>query len=275
MNVLNVADIERELRRYAARCVHEPASRWVMSVARNHIISKLPEKDVNANYRLLTDDERFEKEDSAYKYFPAASLPAWAVSSLAAGQLIYWFDPIQVRRRNLWQCLDIIVIWFNSLKPTDTRLRRLDRIAFPVAVDASILWYKDVSENVWNYVTDKPVTIFRYDDHISWVKLVSTLQFEREGRLMNHCIGNGTYFNRFRTAENYDYYSLRDLHNKPHVTLEVHDGGIIQCKGKNNNRPSAEYQPYIKHIIDHKKWTVVSDSHHIDANCCRPVSASS
>ena len=51
MNVLNVEDIERELRRYAARLYYDHTKRWVMTVGRNYILGKLPEKDVIANFR--------------------------------------------------------------------------------------------------------------------------------------------------------------------------------------------------------------------------------
>lgn len=272
MNVLNVHDIERELARHAARAFHEPAKRWVLSVARNYFLDKLPEKDVLANYRTVTTSN-LKAKDPAYKVFKAADLPAWADKAIADGTLV-WFDTIQPRRREFWNVLEVIVLWFNNWKADDTRLRRIDRIAFPVAVNAAVLWYKDVSENIWNYVTDKPVLVKTYDHGFTWVKLVTKLQFEREGKLMGHCVGNGSYYNSWRLNNESAFYSLRDKHNNPHVTMQVaftgnqhpslRKGSVNQCKGNSNRKPDAKYQPYIRKFITDMGWTISGDGSMID-----------
>lgn len=269
MNVLNVHELERELNRYAARCCHEPACRWVKTVARNYLLNKLPDKDIQSNYRVVT----FAKtNNTAFHVVNQKDMPEWALPAIADKSLL-WFDPIQPRRREVWNVIDIIVMWFNNWKATDTRLRRIDRIAFPVATSAAILWYKDVSENIWNYVTDKPVVVKTYEHGFHWVKLVSTLQFEREGKLMKHCVGNGTYFNRWRQTREAEYYSLRDRHNKPHATMEVlfdgshpivRKGLVNQCKGNSNHKPAGEYQRYIRRFIDDMKWGIGGDHGMID-----------
>ena len=241
MNVLNVADIERELRIVAARARHENAKRWVLTVARNHILGKLPEKDAQANFREVSLDQS-KAADSAYYVPPIdATFPAWVYTAMARGDTVVWFDPIQVRRRDLWKVLDMIMLWINHWQPTDTRLRRIDRISFPVATQAAVLWHKNVSENIWDYVVDKPVVVKEYDHGFRVVKLVSALQFEREGKLVSHCVGNGNYYNRWRTKGDADYFSLRDRNNQPHATLEVaypngnrKKGSVVQFKGKQN-----------------------------------------
>lgn len=271
MNVLNVTDIERELKRLAARAIHEPANRWVMTVARNYFLDRLPEKDVIANFRTVTF-QTFRLRNPAYHVVRQADMPEWAVKAIEAGTLV-WFDPIQPRKREFWNVLEVILLWFNNWKPTDTRLKRLDRIAFPVATNAAVLWYKDVSENIWNYVTDKPVVIKAYEHGFTWVKLVTALQFEREGKLMNHCVGNGSYYNRWRLNRESEFYSLRDKHNKPHVTMEVgfdnnhplvRKGHVQQCKGNSNRKADKEYQVYIRKLIADLKLTVQGDGSLID-----------
>lgn len=279
MNVLNVADLERELRKLAVRSLHLAAERWVMTVARNYFLGKLPQKDVEANFREIclcryADALKNFKltEHDPEKYDPP-ELPDWAFAALNRGETLLWFDSIQCRRREIWHVLEIITLWFNNWKPTDTRLRRLDRIAFPVATQAAVLWYKDVSENIWNYVSDKPVVVRAYDHGYRWVKLVTALQFEREGRLMGHCVGNGTYYSRWHRGEGYEYYSLRDRDNQPHITMEVsfnsshpvvRKGSIVQCKGKGNAKPAKHYQPYLRQFINDMQWGITGDVMHID-----------
>jgi len=273
MNVLNVHDIERELRKYAARAISPHAKRWVMTVARNYILGRLPEKDVIANFRevclcgfkatLNVPHVRHDVE----KYDPP-ELPEWAALAVERGETLMWFDPVQVRRRELWSVIEVIVLWFNNWKIDDTRFRRVDRIAFPVATNAAVLWYKDVSENIWHYVTDKPVVMKEYEDGFRWVKLVTQLQFEREGRLMNHCVGNGSYYNRWRTSSTSEFFSLRDRQNNPHATLEVaydnshplvRKGSVVQCRGNSNHRPDNKYQPFIKKFVTEMKFKISGD----------------
>lgn len=269
MNVLNVPDVERLLRKYAAPALHEPAQRWVLSVARNYILGSLPEKDVQTNYRkvVLT-----ETDDLGCYRAEASMLPPWALKAACEGTLV-WFDPIQPSRREIWNVIEIIVRWFNSWPETDTRLRRIDRISFPVAITAAVLWYKDVSENIWNYITDKSVVVRSYEHGYYWVKLVTKLQFEREGQIMNHCVGNGSYYQKWWSNEASEYFSLRDRHNKPHATLEVsfssghplvRKGSVVQCKGNSNHKPDREYQPYIRRFITDMKWDILGDGSHID-----------
>jgi len=277
MNVLNVPDIERELSLYAARTRHPSAKKWVMTVARNHILgTKLSNKDMQANFLELSTNPALGTATvplNGFVYFGPNELPAWAVRALEQRDTVYWFDPIQPRRRELWQMLEIVLFWFNSWKPEDTRLRRLDRISFPVAMQAAVLWRKDVTENVWNYISDKPVVLKEYENGFRWVKLVSALQFEREGAKMGHCVGNGGYYNRWRADQCAEYMSLRDKHNNPHATMEVtyehshptlRKGKVIQCKGKQNSKPVKEYQPYIRRFINDMKFEIGGDAHHID-----------
>ena len=265
MNVLNVAVLERELYKFAVRARHAEVNRWVMSVARNHFLGKMEANDIVANYREV----RLDSTDPAHYAPKAGTLPAWAVTAIANGEQLYWFDPVGCRRRDLWKALEFVMIWFNSWKPTDTRLRRVDRISFPVAMQAAALWYKDVTTNIWNYVVDKPVVWKEYPaEGYRWVKLVSQLQFERESKLMSHCIANGGYFDKHRsgTAE---YLSLRDKNNQPHVTFEIQIGDngsrtVIQCKGKSNQKPAPPYQPFIADALKHGRMTVNGDERNID-----------
>jgi hypothetical protein len=270
MNVLNVDEIERTLGRFAARAYSPHIKRWVLTVARNYFLAKLPEKDVISNFRpIVTHQTR----NLSYHSVEAKKLPEWALSALERGEKLMWFDPVQVTRREFWNVLEIIVLWFNNWKKDDTRLNRVDRICFPVATNAAVLWYKDVSTNIWKYVTDKPILIKTYEHGFHWVKLVTALQFEREGRLMNHCVGNGVYFGKFRTASDVEYYSLRDVDNQPHVTMEigfnsthplVRKGHVSQCKGNSNAKPEKCYQPYISRLLKDMTWTIEGDGSHID-----------
>ena len=260
MNVLNVQDVERELAARAARAIHPEVVSWVKTVARNYLLGKLTEKDIESNYRVYDPaklDPIMPRPDK---------LPAWAKEALKRGEPLHWFDWAQTNRRILWQTLDMTVLWFNTFKSGDTRLRRCDRINFETAAKAGALWFKDVNENVWSYIKDKPPVVLSYDDGAyRWVRLVNALHFEREGKLMGHCVGNGNYFESWRNGKR-QFYSLRDKQNNPHCTIEMDPvtEAVLQCKGRSNHKPGPTYQPHIRRFITDMKWAIHGDAHFID-----------
>lgn len=266
MNIINVNDVERELRKVAANAVYPQAQQWVLSVGRNYVLGKISEKDADMNFRVY---EPAKIQPDLYGEPPPFSrLPTWAKEAVQRGEELHWFDPVQVQRRPLWQALETIVTWYNVWPATDTRLRRLDRVSFDTALAAAAMWFQDVQQNIWEYVKDKPPVIRTYEHGYFWVRLVTMLHFEREGRLMKHCVGNGSYFDRWRNAKS-EYYSLRDKHNRPHCTIEVttdmrRHGAVLQCKGNSNHKPPPIYQPYIRRFFNDMGWSIVGDQHYID-----------
>jgi len=261
MNVLNVLDIERELTRVASHAIHPAAKEWVLSIPRNYLLGKLDEKDLISNFRVYNSDK------PGLDMPLAQTLPEWAKTALAHGEILHWFDPIQVRRRPFWQMLEHIVNWFNSWPATDTRLPRLTRICFQTASNASAIWTSNISKNLWAFVKDRPPTVRTYEEDYHWVKLVSKLHFERESGKMSHCIGNGSYYSMFKQGSA-EYYSLRDKNNNPHCTVEcsVAQGvrNVRQCKGRSNQKPAPNYQRFIRRFFNDMGWTITGDLHHID-----------
>lgn len=263
MNVLNVSDIERELRRVASHATHPAARFWIEHVARNYLLEGIDAKDLASNFRVY--NPRILKLELDMPR--PEELPAWAVEALENKETIHWFDPIQVRRRSIWKALEYIVNWFNSWPPTDTRLNRLTRINFGTAATAASLWMSNVTSNLWSYVKDKPPKIKTYEQGYHWVKLVTNLHFERESKLMNHCIGNGNYYTMFKQGA-CEYYSLRDSANDPHCSVEVavaHGSRTVkQCKGNSNTKPVAAYQKFIRRFFNDMQWHVAGGTPNID-----------
>lgn len=266
MNVINVGDVERQLLCLASAAIHSPAKQWTLSVARNHILGKVSEKDVLMNFRPY--DPHKHRKTHFGEAPPPDKLPDWAKTALENGEELHWFDTVQVMRRPLWQAVETVILWFNTWPADDKRLRRIDRINFDTAIAGAAMWFRNVSENIWDYVKDKPPVVKTYENGFRWVRLVTALHFEREGRMMGHCIASGSYYDRWRSAKS-EYYSLRDSRNEPHCTVELaidmrKKGSVIQCKGKTNRKPAANYQPYLRRFFDDMGWTITGDLHNID-----------
>ena len=84
-----------------------------------------------------------------------------------------------------------------------------------------------------------------------WVKLISAEALNREGKLMHHCVGS---YADLVKSESVVIYSLRDMKNEPHATVELAMRGgpptINQVKGKNNQAPLGRYAVYIKDFLN-------------------------
>lgn len=263
MNVLNVEAVEREFARCGSYARQPAVRQWVASVARNYFLGHLEHKDIEANFVVY--DPTVKRNPVHVEMPSSARLPGWAREALARGEQLHWFDPVQVRRRNFWQAVEQVVHWFNNWPDDDRRWGRLSRINFDTAASAAAMFMMDVQSNLWDYVKDCPPVAREMPDHYRWVKLHTPLHFERESRLMNHCVGNGHYYNCYQRGQA-AYYSLRDRFNKPHVTLEVAQpsGQVVQCKGRNNQKPVAEYQRHIWPFICAMKWAVGRNDGYID-----------
>lgn len=117
-------------------------------------------------------------------------------------------------------------------------------------------------------------TVMELSDEFRIVELLTTNALDREGQMLQHCIGKGAFDDKLGTTTK--YYSLRDKNNKSCATFEVeHDDDHIlkQCKGKQNQPPVAKYMPYARMFIEHEQFNLQENASHIglvqDTNGCR------
>ncbi|MBY3151297.1 hypothetical protein HFO56_02710 [Rhizobium laguerreae] len=82
------------------------------------------------------------------------------------------------------------------------------------------------------------------------VRLLTPRALDNESFEMQHCVGHGTYDTRVANGQ-VVILSLRDPHNKPHVTIEVdtRTNSVVQIRGKQNARPKAEYARRVRQFI--------------------------
>jgi hypothetical protein len=73
------------------------------------------------------------------------------------------------------------------------------------------------------------------------VQLKTSAALRVESVAMRHCVGHGAYDEHLNTD---DYYllSLRDKLGRPHMTIEIRDGQILQSRGKANSTPKPLYK---------------------------------
>jgi hypothetical protein len=265
LNVLNLPDIERELRNIAARTIYTPVRTWFSTVARNYVLNLDGKEEADTEYAVY---QVKRPKGGVYTDMPDKdTLPGWAREALENKLPIHFFDPAQPRRRTLWKDIETIADWFNTWAKDDPALERLDRVNFPEARTQALAWKAKVNSNPWSYIRDKPPVYKSYNDGSHWVMLVTEVHMLREANLMGHCVGNATYVDAMKggTAE---FYSLRDAQNNPHVTVEVrlrgHERHVHQMKGKQNAKAVPKYQPKLRDLVTQPGWSVKGDASYLD-----------
>ena len=98
--------------------------------------------------------------------------------------------------------------------------------------------------------------VYKFKDGMFFTKLNSSQCLDREGKLMQHCVGS--YAAKVKEGQ-VVIYSLRDKKNQPHATLEVKGKDIHQIKGKQNDAPIKKYIPYIREFILKNNFNVIRD----------------
>ena len=118
--------------------------------------------------------------------------------------------------------LNHIIDWLYWLTEQDsieaTRiLQKLPRLTVPMAIQKSEQWTEWLNKKASSSEDEEGLEIImKFKDGFSWVLLKSKQCYDREGKLMQHCVGS--YYDKQNTNK---IYSLRDPQNQPHITMEV------------------------------------------------------
>lgn len=83
-----------------------------------------------------------------------------------------------------------------------------------------------------------------------WYKLTTQEGFQREGKLLQNCIGR-VYTAASCAASNTQVYVLRDRNNNSSVAIRVVDDFVHEVKGKNNQPPVSRYMPAVQYFLNH------------------------
>lgn len=87
-------------------------------------------------------------------------------------------------------------------------------------------------------------TEIAFADGWRWKELMTAMALKNEGRLMRHCVGSKPYIGQLRRKE-YRFFSLRNQHNRPILTLQCTDTDLLAYGGPCNDQP---YHGLITHI---------------------------
>ena len=138
---------------------------------------------------------------------------------------------------------------------SDSNLTRLLNYLSVEDTDLKTTSYTDVAGDLEHTVYDTDFKSFGkysgkkvvYSFKDGWTVVeVGAQDASIEGNEMQHCAGE--YCDSIERGE-IGLYSLRDLQNNPHATIEVENGVAVQVKGKQNEYPDTKFHPYIDEFL--------------------------
>ena len=139
LQVLNIGDLERELRKRAAHLYSPEAKDWLRTIPKNYLL--------NVDGRLDETDkqENFTQYHRRWKRLPLDGvpevLPDWVEQALQRGEQVFVYDPVQPTRRAFWsRKIQWIVNWFNSKPPPEIDWNTL---SFETALERADAWYQE------------------------------------------------------------------------------------------------------------------------------------
>lgn len=164
--------------------------------------------------------------------------------------------------RELIEQLPHLVDYLSTITSTTANLprsikhiseRRLFRLSVADAVTGSKRWTRAINRgSLENVDAEGERHVMDLNGKYSLVRLVSPKAMAREGKLMEHCLGGGSY-------QGEEIYSLRDFHNLPHATIHIRDNEVVQCKGKDNKAVMPDCVPSIQVAVRTMGWDIRND----------------
>lgn len=231
MNVLNDHDVTAFCGRLATRANSEEMKRWLTRNLRKHIL-RSPEL-----CRIVGkgEIERMGIDGSMWER------PSWLNAALDRGDAIHLFEPDSAKVSALSDDIGTVIDHRNAAP-----IEQMDRASVPEAIEAAHAWERTESRrrlaafaremgideraagailarndsriaDLWPEDPDHVVPLHRTGD-LTLVEIVSPSALDREGMLMDHCVG--TYKDRLAT-KSVRILSLRDRRDVPLLTIEL------------------------------------------------------
>lgn len=208
-------------------------------------------------------------------------LPDWLLAAAQRGDDLYHIlstAQLQALRSRIVHVTD----WFDALlkvvgdetEPEGERLaaRRLldkrDRYTLEAADQKANEWFAQRQQTYHESLEETGTSeVMKFSTGYRWVRITDPRALDREGSIMQHCVGGGGYDDGI-AADTIRIYSLRDPQNLPHITVEmIHDYGAVppiwvvnQAKGKQNEQPAPKYQGYVLPLLQALMPTAVTTS---------------
>ena len=256
-NVLNTWDVDRFLKAVEVPDNDKAIRQWLDRVARRWILKEFGA--VGKVLRVVRNAETAEGlyaiawrsgADSRGITARQGPVPGWVDAALPEG--VFWLDLGGASARELASELNAVALYFHQLRG-NPQSARLDRVALPDAVEAAHRFRAMMAERA-GVAADN--TLMSLGNGFRFALLTSERELIIEGKRMGHCVGSY----RYELDHGSDIVSLRDGRNRPHVTIEILGGQLVnQIKGKVNGPVALRYRRLVAAFIREMGLVVTDD----------------
>ncbi len=216
----------------------------------------------------------------------SSDLPNWAKDKIANGGKVYDFHPDKISallKDKITSAKDYLYesaqIYIDKIIITSRETEKDPKVkleylktnneidTFEKAVALADKWHKAMLENLAKTKKTKDLyekslkgskEIMKLGNDASVYQLLTEEALDYESEYMGHCVGKGSY-DKDVIDGSVQIYSIRGEDGEPHVTLEVSNGSIHQCKGKGNKTPVNKYIPYVQEFIKKQNLEIEGD----------------
>lgn len=228
-----------------------PLKRFIREVARSPVVLSESEKDakglikINA-HAISKQNPGIPPRDLQQQALEGPIFPGWVIDFVKRvndadtrgladrkGFIKWMANSLKgdMRWRTSRTILRGIVDWVIGTR-LDTQ--GLQAISWPDAIKASEEWHQTIGQTAREIELDNRDVVHDFGDGYVVVRL-SCDDLGDEGDVMGHCVGT------HRVDDQNQIFSLRDGKNRPHATIEVTSGEVVEIKGKQNEVPIPKY----------------------------------
>lgn len=295
VNLLNENDLNRYLCDivYRGGPVIPVVSDWLSQSDKIHLYKDAIVRAMTLQWMKHRLKNHLKQDTDAPFFMPVMyrdSLPDWAKFHLKQGGTVYKFnvdhipyklqEKIEYIRDFLYASAESYVdkLLIKAEQTNQQPKARLDYLktsnelnTFSKAYMKSVQWHKLMELHAHKQHFEQMLLqqslsgtqkIMTMSDGLYITQLLSPEALDFETQCMGHCIGTGGYDADVLTGA-VQIYSLRDKNGMPHVTFEVKNGCVKQCKGKGNKAPILKYIPYIQEFVNANHFEIEGDIKHM------------
>jgi hypothetical protein len=260
---------------------------WLAKRLRQHFTS-MPDAEAGKIMQKMPGDEYLSLELLVSTYGD------WVRQALDRGETLFWFDTNPRLDEPVRHVIDYVISLDKVAKQPQEheaslqeeaarRLRKLTRLTFTQVSEHADDWFARLQaagrEHAERADASGSKPVMNFHDGFRWVEITDPAALDREGDIMQHCVGGGSY-DKDLTDGRVRIFSLRDAKNQPHVTVEVSSltrviedpdddwntqaaegqWQVIQIKGKQNEGPAPKYARYIGPLLNGLKYPLGEDA---------------
>ena len=215
-NILNLNDIDSFLKDISKRTNNNYVQKWIQSTFKRWLINQYSNVEPIKNY--------------------SSSMPSWAEKAIKTGELFSIKLEDRVFKDQVLHVMDYLNTYNNPIK-----------FDYLMAIQKAEEYFNQLKRKASDAFDESGIEIIKkYSDKFYWAKITSEHELQREGKIMNHCVGS--YWAQVKSNQ-VSILSLRDLKNIPHCTVEYRGKNINQIKGNSNGIVKKEYVPYVEDLL--------------------------